>query len=92
MRGGGTHYYIVLYYVAFFIFLVDPPTGETESDSNLEGWQITLIIVIPLVAVVIMLSIGIYCACRQKSHNSELEMGTMTNMNNKDYTQVHHNQ
>ncbi|XP_065883664.1 neural cell adhesion molecule 1-like isoform X2 [Dysidea avara] len=69
---------------------ISTPTGDPESDNNLEGWQIALIIVVPLVAVVIMLSIGIYCACRRKSHNSELEIGAISNMNNKVYTQVHH--
>ena len=65
-----------------FHILVD---GEPNSD-NLEGWQIALIIVVPLVAVVIMLGIGIYCACRRKSRHLE---GPKTN---KDYAQVHHNQ
>ena len=78
----------VFYHAALFIFLV----GGEPNSNNLEGWQIALIIVVPLVAVVIMLSIGIYCACRRKNHNTELEMGAIPNMNNKEYTQAHHNQ
>jgi len=83
------HYYCTL--CCTFHILATPSSGESTSDS-LEAWLIALIIVLPLVAVVIMLSIGIYCACWRKSHNLEMEMGPVANMNNKDYTQVHHNQ
>ncbi|XP_065920047.1 immunoglobulin superfamily DCC subclass member 4-like [Dysidea avara] len=48
-------------------------TDKGESSSTLEAWQIALIVVIPLLAVVIMLSIGIYCACKQRYSSKDVE-------------------
>ena len=48
-----------------FIHCVDDE--QEEEDSGLEAWAIALIVVIPIISLVVMLSIGIFCALKMRS-------------------------
>jgi len=39
---------------------------EESASDTLEVWVIVLIVILPLLAVVVMMSIGIYCACKKR--------------------------
>ena len=47
----------------------DDPEGK--EDSGLEAWAIALIVILPLVGLVVMLSIGIYCGLKMKSTSKD---------------------
>ena len=49
------------------LYVIHVGESEGESDSGLEAWAIALIVMIPIIALVVMLSIGIFCALRMRS-------------------------
>ena len=53
-----------LLFMLCILLIVEP--GES-SDSGLESWAIALIVAIPIVAFVVMLSIGVICALQRRS-------------------------
>lgn len=55
-----------VYIYLLFMYCIDGNVEEV-SHSGLESWGIALIVAIPIVALVVMLSIGIMCALRRKS-------------------------
>ena len=54
---------------------------DSSASDSLEVWVIVLIVIIPLLAVVVMMSIGIYCACKKRyisTKDPELQQVTNT--------------
>ena len=55
-------------------------TIEKSNSTTLEAWIIILVVISPLLAVTVMLSIGMYCACKKRYiPNKDLELLPRTN-------------
>ena len=52
---------------------------ETSDSGALEAWVIVVIVLLPLAAVAVMLSIGIYCACKKRYTSKDPELPPVTN-------------
>ena len=53
---------------------------EKSNSTTLEVWVIILVVISPLLAVTVMLSIGMYCACKKRYiPNKDLELLPHTN-------------
>ena len=62
------------------LLVVEP---EGSSDSGLETWIIAVIVTVPIVAFVVMLSIGIMCALQRKqSYKNHGELPAVNNATN----------
>ena len=61
-----------------YIVIIESIKEETDSDT-LEVWVIILIVLLPLLAVAIMMSIGIYCACKKRYTTKDSELPPVTN-------------
>ena len=58
-----------------FIILLETNDIDDEESTTLEVWVIVLVVILPILAVVIMLSIGMYCACTKRYvPNKDLEL------------------
>ena len=55
------------------LLLIGNISGESDS-STLEVWIIALIVILPLLAFVLMLSIGVYCASKKRHISKDLEL------------------
>ena len=70
-----------------YLLIVEP--GES-SDSGLESWAIALIVAVPIVAFVVMLSIGVICALQRRS--SFKDPGELPVANNATSYRLQHDQ
>ena len=61
-----------------FVTLIESLSEEADS-GRLEAWVIVLIVLLPLLAVVVMMSIGIYCACKKRYTSKDSELPPVTN-------------
>lgn len=59
-------------------YIVTEGISEESDSGTLEVWVIILIVLLPLLAVVIMMSIGIYCACKRYT-SKDPELPPVTN-------------
>lgn len=59
---------------------------EKSNSTTLEVWVIILVVISPLLAVTVMLSIGMYCACKKRYiPNKDLELIPRTNSSFQNY-------
>ena len=57
------------------VVLLERSISENSNSTTLEVWVIVLVVISPLLAVAVMLSIGMYCACKKRYiPNKDLEL------------------